>query len=144
MLHEIAHAVETGGADGPVSLDTAIVTKLSQVLLLAPAALIIGFWYRNRANNTNSDAVHGKLPIPWFMAGFILASVIGTFVPLGATALTWLVKFAYIFLGMAMAALGMSVNFRVIFKRGKAEFLAAFLGSMVLLIFVTIVSKLFF
>lgn len=143
-LHEIAHAVATGGAGGPVSLDTAIITKLSRVLLLAPAALIIGFWHRSRTNIDRENVVRGKLPIPWFMAGFILASVIGTFVPLGATVLGWLVKFAYLFLGMAMAALGMSVNFRVIFKRGKGAFLAAFLGSVVLLIFVIIVSKLFF
>ncbi len=41
-LHEIAHAVAAGGSGGPVSLDTAIITKLSRVLMLAPAALIIG------------------------------------------------------------------------------------------------------
>jgi uncharacterized integral membrane protein (TIGR00698 family) len=145
-LHEIAHAVATGGAGGPVSLDTAIITKLSRVLLLAPAALIIGFWHRHRTATANGAAngVRGKLPIPWFMAGFILASVVGTFVPLGAATLALLVKLAYVFLGMAMAALGMSVNFKVILKRGKAPFSAAIIGSICLLIFVIIVSKIFF
>ena len=108
-LHEIAHAVATGGAGGPVSLDTAIITKLSRVLLLAPVALIIGFWHRRRNEVNVANQTKGKLPIPWFMGGFILASVVGTFLPLGAGVLAGLVKLAYIFLGMAMAALGLSL-----------------------------------
>lgn len=144
-LHEIAHAVATGGAGGPVSLDTAIITKLSRVLMLAPAALIIGVWYQRKVNKSNPEtAGKQKLPIPWFMAGFILASVIGTFAPLGTDALNWLVKIAYLILGMAMAALGMSVNFNVILHRGKNAFLAAGISSVILLTFVIIVSKTFF
>ncbi|ANN48338.1 YeiH family protein [Levilactobacillus brevis] len=143
-LHEIAHAVAAGSAGGPVSLDTAIITKLSRVLLLAPAALIIGWWYQRQTATTTTNDGPTKLPIPWFMAGFLLTSIIGTWVPLGATTLAGLVKLAYIFLGMAMAALGMSVNFRVIFQRGGNAFLAATLSSVVLLAGVTIASKLFF
>lgn len=143
-LHEIAHAVATGGAGGPVSLDTAIITKLSRVLMLAPAALIIGIWYQHQTNKNGAQSGKQKLPIPWFMAGFIIASVIGTFAPLSDAALSWLVKLAYLVLGMAMAALGMSVNFNVIFKRGKNAFLAAGISSVILLAFVIVVSKLFF
>ena len=144
-LHEIAHAVAAGGAGGPVSLDTAIITKLSRVLLLAPAAFIIGAWWQRSARKAGNDtAANGKLPIPWFMAGFILASVIGTFVPLGATVLGWLVKLAYIFLGMAMAALGMSVNFKVIINRGAKPFAASAIASVILLVCVATASKLFF
>lgn len=142
-LHEIAHAVAAGSAGGPVSLDTAIITKLSRVLMLAPAALIIGFWYQHH-NQHQTGAATGKLPIPWFMAGFILASVIGTFVPFSAAILAGLVKLAYLVLGMAMAALGISVNFKVIFNRGGKAFLASFLASICLLVFVLIVSRTFF
>ena len=142
-LHEIAHAVAAGSAGGPVSLDTAIITKLSRVLLLAPAAVIIGLWYQKSTPTANTDA-NAKLPIPWFMAGFILTSLIGTFIPLGDAALAALVKLAYIFLGMAMAALGMSVNFRVIAHRGGKPFLAASIASVILMSGVALASKLFF
>lgn len=142
-LHEIAHAVAAGSSGGPVSLDTAIITKLSRVLMLAPAALVIGGWYQ-RSTHKSGDGHRGKLPIPWFMGGFILASILGTFLPLGAGMLAGLVKAAYLFLGMAMATLGMSVNFKVIFQRGKGAFAAAFLASIILLIFTIIVSKFFF
>ncbi len=142
-LHEIAHAVAAGSSGGPISLDTAIITKLSRVLMLAPAALVIGGWYQ-RTTPVKEGELKQKLPIPWFMAGFILASVLGTFLPLGNATLGFLVKTAYLFLGMAMAALGMSVNFRVILQRGRNVFLAAFISSVILLMFTIVVSKTFF
>ncbi|CAJ1195797.1 hypothetical protein CPR19088_GLDEOEPO_02425 [Companilactobacillus paralimentarius] len=141
-LHEIAHAIATGGAGGPVSLSAAIITKLSRVLLLAPAALVIGIWYQHQDQSTSGEK--GKLPIPWFMAGFLLASIIGTFVPMPSSVLTWLVKLAYIVLGMAMAALGMSVNFKVFLSSGKKAVIAALTSSVILLVFTIIASKAFF
>ncbi len=141
-LHEIAHAIATGSAGGSVSLSAAIITKLSRVLLLAPAALIIGIWYQHQ-DKTN-DGEKGKLPIPWFMAGFLLASVIGTFVPMSAGLLNLLVKLAYLVLGMAMAALGMSVNFKAFLSSGRNAVLAALSASVILLTFAIVVSKTFF
>lgn len=141
-LHEIAHAIATGGAGGSVSLSAAIITKLSRVLLLAPAALIIGIWYQKHESTV--DGEKSKLPIPWFMGGFLLASVIGTFVPMSASLLGMLVKLAYVVLGMAMAALGMSVNFKAFLSSGKNAVLAALSSSIVLLVFTIIVSKTFF
>lgn len=146
-LHEIAHAVAAGGAFGELSLDSALIMKLSRVLLLAPVALIVGYWYQRRLTK-ESVADHtkkpGKLPIPWFLGGFILTSILGTYLPLAPQLLDALVQSAYIFLGMAMAALGVSVNFKVIFKRGGAVFGAAAISSTCLLIFMIIMSKLFF
>jgi len=141
-LHEIAHAIATGGAGGSVSLSAAIITKLSRVFLLAPAALVIGIWYQRQEPVVEGSK--GKLPIPWFMAGFLLASVIGTFIPMPTGILNALVKLAYIVLGMAMAALGMSVNFKAFISSGKNAVLAALSSSVILLIFAIVVSKSFF
>lgn len=146
-LHEIAHAVAAGGAFGEASLDNALIMKLSRVLLLAPVALIVGYWYQHRLV-VESEEEHTKepkkLPIPWFLGGFILTSVLGTFLPFSPVFLDALVQAAYIFLGMAMAALGVSVNFKVIFKRGGAVFGAAAISSTCLLVFMIIMSKIFF
>lgn len=118
-LHEIAHAVAAGGAFGKISLENALIMKLSRVLLLAPVALIVGYWYQHHLT-LEKAAEHKpapkKLPIPWFLGGFILTSILGTFLPLSSIILDALVQAAYLFLGMAMAALGISVNFKVILK----------------------------
>lgn len=129
-LHEIAHAVAGGAAAGNVGIDYAIITKLSRVLLLAPVALIVGFIESKR--NKSSDE-KTELPIPWFMGGFIIASAIGSMVPMPKELLANLVTLAYVLLGMAMAALGINVNFQVILKHGFRPFAAAIIGSVVLL-----------
>lgn len=140
-LHEIAHAVAAGGAGGMEALDIAIITKLSRVLMLIPVAIIAGVVFARK--NADGSGKKGKVPIPYFMLGFLAASAIGTFVPLGAL-LPTLVTLAYIFLGMAMAALGMSVNFQVIIQRGGRVFGACMIASVILMIFAIVVSKLFF
>lgn len=128
-LHEIAHAVAAGAAAGNIGIDYAIITKLSRVLLLAPVALVVGFIEAKR-NKTDEKM---NLPIPWFMGGFILASAIGSVVPMPKVVLTDLVTLAYILLGMAMAALGINVNFKIILKHGFRPFAAAILGSVILM-----------
>lgn len=146
-LHEIAHAVAAGNAFGEASLSTGLIMKLSRVLLLAPVALIIGFLFQKKqakAAQTNKQTATKKLPIPWFLGGFILTSVIGTFVPMPTALLDSLVQMAYLFLGMAMAALGISVNFKVIFQRGRSVFGASAISSTCLLVFMLIMSKTLF
>ena len=130
-LHEIAHAVAAGGSAGQVGTDSAIIAKLSRVLLLAPVALIIGFIEMKRS----SKAADGKLsvPIPYFMGGFILASAVGSYLNFSADLLSGLVSIAYLLLGMAMAALGINVNFGVIVKNGARPFASATICSCIML-----------
>ena len=138
-LHEIAHAVAAGASGGEASLDIALVTKLSRVLLLAPVAIIVGL-ISNKKNNTKEL----RVPLPLFMLGFILTSIIGTYYQPIQIYVTKLVDIAYILLAMAMAALGLNVNFYVIKQRGKNIFISAFIGSTLLLIAIFICVKLFF
>ena len=120
-LHEIAHAVAVGGSAGDAGMDAAIIMKLSRVLMLAPTAMIIGAWWARRHPQPGDGP--RKVPIPWFMLGFLVASVAGTYLPFVA---------AYLVLGMAMAALGMNVDFKAIASRGRMAVLASFLASILL------------
>lgn len=139
-LHEIAHAVAAGGAVGPLALDNAIITKLSRVLMLIPVALITAYLSSKFESSTQGR----KLPIPYFMLGFVSASFMGTYLFLPAQFIAMLVSSAYIFLGMAMAALGLSVNFKVMARRGAAVLGACFLSSLVLLAVCILVARHFF
>ena len=133
-LHEIAHAVAAGGSAGPIGTDSAIITKLSRVLLLAPVAIILGIgeaWRQRRQSGDTDQKL--KVPIPWFMGGFIAASAIGSYIPAIGFAVPMLVKAAYLILGMAMAALGLNVNFAVIAKEGTRPMGSALVCSFVLL-----------
>ena len=140
-LHEIAHAVAAGDAFGAV--DIATIMKLSRVLMLVFAAIIIAIWWDKNHSQMPSDGKR-KISFPWFMLGFIGASIIGTFVPFIATITPQLVDFAYIVLGMAMAALGITVNFSALAKKGQKAFLASLITSILLMCFAAGVAALFF
>lgn len=140
-LHEIAHAVAAGAAFGAV--DIATIMKLSRVLMLVFAAIVISIWWDR---NHSAVPASGKRTVsfPWFMLGFIGASIIGTFVPFVASLTPQLVDIAYVVLGMAMAALGITVNFAAIAQKGRKAFLASFLTSILLMCFAAGMAMLFF
>lgn len=140
-LHEIAHAVAAGDAFGAV--DIATIMKLSRVLMLVFAAIIIAIWWDKKHSTIHTEGKR-SIAFPWFMLGFIGASVIGTFVPAIAAIAPQLVDLAYIVLGMAMAALGINVNFRAIADKGRKAFLASFLASILLVLFTAAIAILFF
>jgi uncharacterized integral membrane protein (TIGR00698 family) len=140
-LHEIAHAVAAGDAFGAV--DIATIMKLSRVLMLVFAAIVIAIWWDKRHSEVESDGKRA-VAFPWFMLGFIAASIIGTFVPFIAAITPQLVDFAYIVLGMAMAALGINVNFKAIASKGRKPMLASFITSILLMVFCAGIAVLFF
>ena len=77
------------------------------------------------------------------MGGFILASAVGSYMGISKELTDTLVFAAYLLLGMAMAALDINVNFDVIARRGIRPFCAAFLASLLLLVFVATLVKFF-
>ena len=73
-----------------------------------------------------------------------VATALLRFVPFIGAIAPNLVDFAYIVLGMAMAALGINVNFKAIASKGKKPMLASFLTSILLMCFAAGVAMLFF
>lgn len=140
-LHEIAHAVAAGGAFN--NIEVATIMKLARVLMLVPASIFIAIWWNARHSKVEGSTKH-SISFPWFMLGFIAASIIGTYVPFITAHSALLVEAGYVFLGMAMAALGINVNFKAIFKKGRWAFAASFLASIVLVILACIAAKCFF
>lgn len=138
-LHEIAHAVAAGGAGGTIALDTAVLTKLSRVLMLV--VVILGLALLGRGQKTGSST---KAPLPYFIIGFILMSFLGSYVAIFKIFAPTLSSMAYIFLGMAMFSLGLSVNFEVLKKRGSKILAVCFGTSLTLMVVSYLVAKFMF
>lgn len=139
-LHEIAHAVAAGDAFGAV--DIATIMKLSRVLMLVFAAIIIAIWWDKNHSQMPSDGKR-KISFPWFMLGFIGASIIGTFVPFIATITPQLVDFAYI----VLAGHGRIGHHRELLgtrQEGAEGVLASLITSILLMCFAAGVAALFF
>lgn len=146
-LHEIAHVVAAAGVSTSEAIDIAIITKLARVLLLAPTAIIMSLIYHKRIKESTSYSKK-KLPIPYFMIGFLATSIIGTLLvkskPNLASTIKQIENLAFVILGMAMAALGYSVNFKVLIKKGHKIFIAATLASIILYITCYFIARYFF
>lgn len=149
-LHEIAHVVAAAGAGTEEALELAIIMKLARVLMLAPVAILMGLYYHRMVAKDEKSGGHGtrKIPFPYFMLGFIATAVVGTLcvqkIPEAGLAVKKIENLAFVILGTAMAALGFSVNFKVLLKRGKEVLLAASLASAALYVLSLVIAVLFY
>jgi len=87
-IHDISSVVGAGLNYGPEALATATAVKLSRTLWIVPLTLVLAFnWGRRHALAapvaSSAPRRRGKLQIavPWFMAFFLLASLLRSYVP---------------------------------------------------------------
>jgi uncharacterized integral membrane protein (TIGR00698 family) len=78
-IHDVSSVVGAATAFGGDSLATATAVKLSRVLYLTPVVLIAAAAGRRRAGGTG--AAGNSAPLPWFIALFLLASLVRSLVP---------------------------------------------------------------
>ncbi len=125
-LQEVGHALAAGAAGGGTALDAAAVAKLTRVALLAPVLLMLsGILLRRRQTGTPGNAV-GVSPIPLFLVGFLLVGAVSSLNWIPMQAEMALQTGSVILTATAMAAIGMSVNFRALRHSGlKAAGVAA-------------------
>src|SRR5699024_8195389 len=76
-LHEIANVVLAAAPAGKDPLAMAMLSKLGRVLLLVPLCFLLVFWMKRKAKGSESEAT---ISFPWFLIGFIIMSLIGSYV----------------------------------------------------------------
>ena len=133
-LHEVAHVVGAGNAMDPDGIsgiaDSATITKMIRVILLAPVLLIMSFALSRKQQRTAKT----KITIPWFALLFLLViglnSVLQMFVSADVMSAmqSSINTFDTFLLTMAMTALGADTGFDKFKKAGaKPFYLAAIL-----------------
>ncbi|KGP92535.1 membrane protein [Pontibacillus chungwhensis BH030062] len=136
-LHEIAHVALAAEPAGEDSLGMALLAKLGRVLLLIPLSFILVFWMRRK----HHDDTQAQVNFPWFLIGFIIMSVVGTYVlgeviPTSDSFLTGVSNITTFLLAMAMSGLGLNVSIASIKSKAMRP-LVAMLITSVLLSFMT-------
>lgn len=121
-IHEVAQVVVAGNAVSPEVGDTAVVTKMIRVMMLAPFLLVLSF----ALTKTSSD--NGEKPsfinrvqqvkVPWFAFIFILVVVLHTWIPMTASFEQSMVMLDDVLLTMAMFALGLTTHMSAIKQAG--------------------------
>ena len=107
-VHEVAHVVGAGEAVGELAAQTSVIVKMTRVMLLAPALIVIG-WFLSRGQQC-VDGQSTPVTIPWFAVGFVGVAALNTLNLLPVPLVDNLVLFDTFLLTMAMTALGVETN----------------------------------
>jgi uncharacterized integral membrane protein (TIGR00698 family) len=131
---------------GELSNQVGTVIKLVRVLMLGPVVLGISLFARNlragAAGDRSGDRSGDLAPkrqqprlqelIPWFIIGFLVVLTIRSFGLIPSALLPWLTHAAATLTTVAMAALGLGVDVRVVARAG-ARVTAAVTASLIVL-----------
>ncbi|MFC5474436.1 YeiH family protein [Paraherbaspirillum soli] len=127
-VHEVAQVVAAARAIGPDAANTAVITKMVRVMMLAPFLMLLSAYVSKKSAKRPTASVEkgsARLAIPWFAFGFVAVVALNSLAVL-PTALTGHINNAdAILLAMAMAALGLSTHFSAIRAAGLKPLLFA-------------------
>jgi len=133
-IHEVAQVVAAGRSVGTDTANTAVITKLVRVMMLAPFLIGLAAWLARDTAKVQPDAANEctaaaddaaatgasrrRLPIPWFAFGFVLVVMFNSLSWLSQSVRAIAINVDTLLLAMAMAALGLTTHLHAIRQAG--------------------------
>lgn len=121
-LHSVGNVAGAGFAVSDEVGQLALVYKMARVALLSPA-LILMSWLDARGK----EKAKFEWKLPWYLVSFLLISILVSFFPLSTNVLSVTELIGKIILTIAMAAIGLKVNFFHLMKAGRRGMVFALL-----------------
>lgn len=129
-LHEVAQVMAAAFTWGTASGDMGTLVKLTRVVLLAPALVVLGL--------ATGGGVKGmrfswqEPPVPWFVIGFLAVGAVGSLGVMPAVVKGGLSTASVFLMVMAMAAMGLNTPLEMIRKAGMRVIYAGLVGFSLL------------
>ncbi len=124
-VHDVGQVVATAQIAGPAALAIAVVVKLTRVLMLAPMVAGASLVVRRRSagatasgRNENEGETRRPAIVPLFVAGFLAAVLLNSFVVVPAPVLAGADVVQTVLLAAALFGLGSAVRFATLVKTG--------------------------
>lgn len=117
-VHEVAQALAAGRAVSAAAGDTAVITKMLRVLMLAPVLVLVGRLRRGGVRG-------GQIRFPWFVLWFGAVIAAQSVVHLPRAARGHLIDGDTVLLSAAMFALGLATRWRLMKQAGTRPLLLA-------------------
>ncbi|GAA0440101.1 YeiH family protein [Lentibacillus halophilus] len=138
-LHEVAHVALAGAPAGDEGLAIALLAKLGRVFLLVPLCFIF-IAFMKRKNKTN-EAEDTNIEFPWFLVGFIIVSILGSYVfgesiPVSDNVMEGVFTLTTWLLTAAMVGLGLNVSLKDLRTRALRPLAAMTVTSVALSVIV--------
>ena len=136
-IHEVAQVVAAGRAIADAAANTAVITKMVRVMMLAPFLIILSTYLSRTSDGAATAASAGsptasqpprRIVIPWFALGFVAVAGLNSLAVLPHAWVSTAVDLDTVLLAMAMAALGVTTHVSAVRTAGiKPLALAALL-----------------
>jgi uncharacterized integral membrane protein (TIGR00698 family) len=122
-VHEVAQAVAAGRAVSEQAANSAVITKMIRVMMLAPFLVILSAWLGRRHQSGSTEA--RPITIPWFALGFLAMAGFNSLHWLPQAWVAQLIALDNLLLAMAMGALGLTTHISAIRRAGSKPMLLA-------------------
>jgi uncharacterized integral membrane protein (TIGR00698 family) len=121
-IHEVAQVVAAGHSVGESAANTAVITKMVRVMLLAPFLIALSAYLSRHSKAVGGEGAapgtKSRLVIPWFAFGFIAVAGLNSLNVLSKDVVSAALGIDTVVLAMAMAALGMTTHVSAIRSAG--------------------------
>jgi uncharacterized integral membrane protein (TIGR00698 family) len=121
-IHEVAQVVAAGRAVSEAAGNTAVITKMVRVLLLAPFLIALSAYLSRTQPRTRQGfeplQTGARIVIPWFALGFVAVAAYNSLKLLPASVISKALSADTVILAMAMAALGITTHVSAIRAAG--------------------------
>ncbi len=148
-VNDTSSVVATAGIYGSAALSFAVVVKLVRTLMIIPISLgLAGLQARKEAAGSPTNSAVPRISllgvfklIPWFLIGFLLASVLRSLGLVPDAAQAPLAQVAMFFISTAMAAIGLSTDVAGFRKAGLRPLILG--GLLWIIVTVTALGAIF-
>lgn len=138
-LHEVAHVALAAAPGGDDALAIGLLAKLGRVFLLVPLCFI--FIYIMKRKSKGAEGTDAKIEFPWFLVGFIILSLLGSYVfghsiPVTDDFMNSMFTLTTWLLTAAMVGLGLNVSFKDLRRKAMRPLAAMIITSIALSVIV--------
>ncbi len=117
-INDTSSVVAAGYTFSNAAGNLAVIVKLTRTLMIVPVTLVLAIYTSRKEKGKQAGSYNIAKIFPWFVLGFVAASVINTFIPLPAGMSTFLSQAGKFVIVMAMAAIGLNTNLVKLIKNG--------------------------
>ncbi|WP_368490476.1 YeiH family protein [Clostridium sp. BJN0013] len=131
-VNDTSSVVAAGYSYSNTAGNLAVIVKLTRTLAIVPITLLLAI-YTSKKETKNKKVSYSMIKIfPWFVLGFIAASVINTFVPFPIEVTKFLSQIGKFIIVMAMVSVGLNTNIRELVQNAVKPIFLGFICWIVL------------
>lgn len=132
-VNDTSSVVAAGYTFSNAAGNLAVIVKLTRTLMIVPVTLFLALYTSRKSAGSRAKGSYSFAKIfPWFVIGFVAASVLNTFVPMPQGVGSFLAQVGKFMIVMAMAAIGLNTNLVMLLKNGRRPILLRFICWVVL------------